>query len=80
LKNAWGLAEALLNESQRLQREHGSRLGEAEVEEVRGWLYERQQDYHEAMEAYQQAMMIFHEMKAMGGAKRVRDTILHRRK
>ena len=77
LKNAWELAEELLNESRRLQREHDSRLGEAEVEEVQGWLHERQQNYHEAMASYQQSMMMFHDLKAMGGAKRVRDAILH---
>jgi tetratricopeptide (TPR) repeat protein len=77
LKTAWELAEELLNESRRLQQQHGSRLGEAEVEETRGWIYERQHNYHQAMEAYQRAMMMYHDLKAMGGARRVRDAILH---
>lgn len=75
LKTAWDLAEELLNESERLQRQHGSRLGQAEVDEIRGRVYERQRDYQRAMEAYQRSAAMYQDLHAMGGVRRIQDAM-----
>lgn len=76
LKGAWERAAECLGESERLQRQYGCRLGEAEVEEERGWVYARQGNHALAMQSYQRALGLYQELKAEGKARHIRDAVL----
>lgn|GEM_PF-1206667 len=77
LKTAWTLAEDLLDESERLQQQHGSRLGLAEVDEFRAWVYERQRDPHRALELYGRTLTAYEELQTLQNVRRVREAIQH---
>lgn len=76
LKRAWDRAEEFLGESERLHRQYGCRLGEAEVEEERGWLYELRGNRSRAMEAYRKALAQYQALRVEGSARHVQDVML----
>lgn len=76
MKQAWNQAEGFLTESRRLQQEYGCQLGEAEVIEEWGWLYEQMGERTNAIAHYREALSRYQGLGAAENVRRVQEMLL----